>query len=73
MTSVSAENIFGAERSPNGSALSMYAVPLHSTASSCWSDGWTGTVLYASFKSSGARRHPLPSDRAKTTAWSTEA
>ena len=54
--SVKAEKIFGAERRPNGSALSINMPLFQETARSRWSDGCTGTALYSSLRSSFASR-----------------
>ena len=68
MASVSAENSLGAERKPKERALSRYIVSFHDTAKSRWSEGCTGTALYASLRSSFVSREPLPSDLASSTA-----
>ena len=45
---------------------------LHRTASSHWSNGWTGTAVYASFRSILASKQPWPSDCMRRTASSME-
>jgi hypothetical protein len=44
MASVMAQKMLGAERKPNGSALSRYVVLFYVTASKRWSEEWTGTA-----------------------------
>ena len=72
--SYSRKEIFGAERNPNGSTVSTYTyrVFFHCMPRRGRSPGWTGTILYASLRSSFASWVPAPSWLMIWAAMSTE-
>ena len=71
MASATAVNTFGADRNPNGRALSTYVAPSHLTPSNSWSCGCTGTRRLALSRSNYANSAPWPRPITVLTASST--